>query len=253
MWHYTTPNTIWKILPDTDLNLLVVEKRNLEQQQVFFDILDVQSEKKLVENLIVWENWWVSVAAIACNHLVLVLYEQDNGLANKGLIVYDIKQQQIAWQNTQLNFYNIDTQNNCVWLREHLESPVLKPYDLATGDFIQKNIQFFHQPPTYQLPYTYTPENPYFGDLKEFIELKTSKNVYDFVTYLENKEYIYMVYNTEIEEKFAYFSLIVDIAGNVKIRQQIFEYQNTQESYIAWNNFFVVYPNPKELHIYSLA
>jgi Domain of unknown function (DUF4905) len=253
MWNYTSVLPIWKILPDTENNLLVLEKRDPEKQQVYFDILDIQNREIIVENLILWENWWVSVVAASHQKIVFALYEQENSVANKGFIVYGIAEKQILWQSTQLHFDYLDALNECIWIRENLESTILKPYHLQTGYLIKENLIINDKKIDCYFPLVYTHENPYFKDLEHFILLKSSQTASNFVTYLEYKAYICMVYDTEIEEKFAYFLLITDIAGNVKICQQVSDVKNIYQPYFVFNNFLILNPNPNELNIYSLA
>jgi Domain of unknown function (DUF4905) len=253
MWNYKSVLPIWKILPDTENKLLVIEKRDAEKQQVYFDVLDIEKQAIVIENLILWENWWVSVVAISLQKIVFALYEQENSVSNKGFVVYGIAEKQILWQNTQLHFDSLDTKNNCVWIRENLELTTSKPYHLQTGHLIKEPIQIYHKEIEYYFPHIYTQENPYFKDLELFVKLKTSQKVSNFVTYLEYKAYICMIYSTEIKEKFAYFLLITDIAGNVKIHQQVSTIENTYQPYFIFDNFLILNPNPNELNIYSLA
>lgn len=253
MWNYTLVLPIWKILPDTENSLLVIEKRDTENQQVYFDVLDIKNQTIIIENLTLWENWWVSVVAVSHQKIVFALYEQENSVANKGFMVYGLVEQQILWQSTQMHFNYLDVLNKCIWIRENLESVVLKPYLLQTGHFIKELIEPSKEEINYYFPQIYVHENPYFKDLEQFVKLKTAQKVSKFVTYLEYKAYICMVYGTEIEEKFAYFLLITDIAGNVKICQQVSEVKNIYQPYFVFDNFLVLNPNPNELNIYSLA
>jgi hypothetical protein len=253
MWNYTSVLPIWKILPDTENSLLVIEKRDTENQQVYFDILDIKNQIVIIENLTLWENWWVSVVAISHQKIVFALYEQENSVANKGFMVYGIAEKQILWQSTQMHFNYLDVQNNCIWIRENLESAILKPYHLQTGHLIRESIELLEKDIHCYFPQTYVSESIYFADLEQFIKLKTSQKVSKFVTYLEYKAYICMVYGTEIEEKFAYFLLITDIAGNVKICSQVSTIENIYQPYFVFDNFLILNPNPNELNIYSLA
>jgi hypothetical protein len=250
-WHYTAEYPIEKIVPDTEHNIMVVEKRNSGQGQVCFDVLDLKNKKKLIENLTLWENWWVSVAEVVQKMIFFTLYEPENSWTSKGIIVYDIEKESIVWQNTQLCFYKADQHNTCIWARENIQTSVYKAYHWQNGTAL-KDIPFIGtKPSVLQYPIHYPPESPYYEDLSRFIQKKTQHSVSGEINYLEQEEHICIVYRIEIQEKFAYFLLITDIAGNIQILREVATVPT--QLYMAWHHFWVITSDTKTIHIYFLA
>jgi len=59
-----------------------------------------------------------------------------------------------------------------------------------------------------------------------------------------------LAYGTEIEEKFAYFLLITDIAGNILSQKQVGSLEN---SYFCVYRSHLIFANKNELEIFSLT
>jgi len=243
--------TIWKILIDTSTNCLLVEKRNSQDLQVSFDILELTTGNLLAENIKLWENWWISAVWIHKLKIVFSLYNPADTPLATGMIVYDVAQKQILWQNLALNFYGANRQQNCIFLRKNLESTATQAHCLVTGKLLPNSYFEYEQNLTgFEAARVYDAKNPFFADLQKFIYQKTQQITHLPIHYTETSDYIALAYGTEIEEKFAYFLLITDIAGNILSQKQV---RSLENSYFCVYSSHLIFVDKNELEIFSLT
>ncbi|MFN3316162.1 MAG: DUF4905 domain-containing protein [Raineya sp.] len=240
----------WKLLVDTSTDWLLIEKRNLQTLQTSFDVLDLHSQEFILKDMQLWESWWLSAAWIHQKKIVFSLYEQEGSPIGKGIIVYDIATRNILWQNLDLNFFGADRQQNCVFLRKNLGNIQAQAYDLHTGQQKQEQLQKNDENLLgYNWASVYNPENRFYKDLQTFIHQKTQQMALLPIHYAETPNYICMVYGIEFEEKFAYFLLITDIAGNIEIYEKIGTKPNV--SFFVYGSYLIVF-HTKEIRLYFL-
>ena len=248
---YSLPSkdTLWKVLLDTKTNYLLLEKRNLQTMQVSFDILDLVSGEFVLQNKQIWENWWVSAVWLHQKKIVFSLYQEDTPIG-KGVIVYDIAAKSVLWQNLAMNFFGANSHADCIFLRKNLESSQKQAYHLETGKLLDDIFGQDDENLLGHLANIYPPENPFYQDLQRFIYQKTQNNTRHPIHYKETKSHICIGYTIEIEEKFAYFLLITDIAGNMLFEEQVSSEKSA--SFLVHQHYLVVF-QIKEVQVYFLS
>jgi hypothetical protein len=243
--------TIWKILVDTSADCLLVEKRNPQDLQVSFDVLELATGNLLTENLKLWESWWISAVWIHKQKIVFSLYNPTDAPLGTGVMVYDVAQKQILWQNLALNFYGASRQQNCIFLRKNLESTATQAYCLLTGNLLQNsNSEYEENLSGFAMAQAYSAENQFYADLQRFIYQKVQKTTSSPIYYAETPCYIALAYGIEFEEKFAYFLLITDIAGNILSQKQV---RSLENSYFCVYCSHLIFVDKNELEIFSLT
>lgn len=242
-------DVVWKVLIDTSDSLLLIEKRDLQTTQVSFDVFDLATKKFLAENIKIWESWWVSAVWIHKKKIVFSLYQEEAPIG-KGVFVYDVIEKAILWQNLDLNFFGINSQEACIFLRSNLESSKAQAYCLFTGLPTKQNLPQDENLLGYYLAALYPTESSFYKDLQVFISQKTQQKTNLPIHYAETQRHICLGYGIEIEEKFAYFLLITDIAGNILLQEQLGSYEGT--CFFIYQSYLVVL-QAKEVRIYFLS
>lgn len=245
-----TNEILWKVLLDISSGYLLLEKRNIQNAQVSFSVLELHSGKLVLENLQIWESWWVSAIWIHQKKIVFSLYQEAQSPIGKGIIVYDITQKNLLWQDLSLNFFGANRQANCIFLRKNLESLQAQAYHLETGKPLpQSPLPQDENLLGYRLASVYPPESSFYEDLQRFIAQKTQANTQFPISYAETPTHICIGYGTEFEEKFAYFLLITDIAGNIELQEPISQNQDT--CFFVHQPYVVIF-HSKEIYAYLL-
>lgn len=241
---------LWKILVDVSDELLLIEKRNLQTLQVYFEVLDLHSGDILLKNFHTWESWWISAVWVHKQKIVFSLYEQENTPIGRGIVVFDICNQNMLWQNLELNFFGASRNENCIFLRKNTESSLTQAYSLETGTPTDlSNALNEENLLGYRLASTYPVKSAFYQDLQTFIYQKTQQKTFLPIHYTETPTHICIGYGIEFEEKFAYFLLITDIAGNIEFAQEVSTKPDT--CFFVHQSCVIVF-HSKEVCVYSL-
>lgn len=256
MQKYQTKANIWKILVDEINDYLLLEIRDAEKQEVSFDILSLRSQDYVAQNLSFWEKWWISARAITGGKILLAFLQEDSPLS-KGVMLYDLHKKDFIWQNMGIYFHSFDEENNCVYLSQHTEMTDLQAYDLDTGQAIEKKSFYLKKNTqnTYTYPIIYAETNPYFTDLQNFVNIKTNHIATKEIFYIEHAKAIVLLYETEIKEKFVYFLLITDIAGNMRVHEVLEQDKRlgNEDVFFIAKDYLILLPHTKQIWIYRLA
>ncbi|RRN76167.1 DUF4905 domain-containing protein, partial [Pseudoxanthomonas sp. SGD-10] len=89
--------TIWKIVLDDLKDLLWIESRT-ENKEVFFYAYDFKQNRFLVKEKVFEEAWLLSVSASYNGITFFQGFENEFSPARKGIMAYDVYQDQILWQ-----------------------------------------------------------------------------------------------------------------------------------------------------------
>ncbi|MDX1905127.1 MAG: DUF4905 domain-containing protein [Thermonemataceae bacterium] len=256
MQKYQTKANIWKILVDEINDYLLLEIRDAEKQEVSFDILSLGSQGYIAQNLNFWEKWWISARAIIGGKILLAFLQGDSPLS-KGVMLYDLHKKDFIWQNMSMYFHSFDEANNCVYLSQYTEMTHLRAYDLDTGQAIEREYTLLKKNTenTYVYPTIYTEKNPYFADLQNFVNIKTNHIATKEFFYIEHAKAIVLLYETEIKEKFVYFLLITDIAGNIRVHESLEQDKKlgNEDIFFIVKDYLILLPHTKQIWIYHLA
>lgn len=88
---------IWNTLADEDNRRLFVEVRDVQQKRVSFSALNLQNNEWLWKDVSLEEPWWITLAGVAGDILLLTLYTDAANPEKKSLLAYDVLKNEIAW------------------------------------------------------------------------------------------------------------------------------------------------------------
>lgn len=244
---------IWKLLPDTTHNKLVIEIRAAATQYADFATICATTGEIGCNGIDdISDSWWAGLDAAGNGVFVLYQYADKHNPIKKGIYVYDTQQGNLLWANENAIFQafegemmRIATWNNTA------ETQIVNPNN---GLPIEKAIINEKNEKLVAYPYLFHEQNPHFGDLKEFIAQKTKHHAVESVEYYETKKNIIISYHIVQNATFANYLLIADVQGNVLRTQQL---SNNLKG-IAYNTFFLLnnctifVANKKEIHCYPL-
>ncbi len=102
-YHYTNDRQLWRLLP-TDTGKIVIEDRNTETKEVFFNCLDIQSGVTIFQNVQLEEKFWIGIEEIKDDIIFFHKFAKPDMPGHKGIIAFDINLKEIIWQNEEYNF-----------------------------------------------------------------------------------------------------------------------------------------------------
>jgi hypothetical protein len=102
-YSFSNKRQIWRLLP-TDTNKLIIEERNTDAKQVYFNCLQLDSGKKVFKNLQFEEKFWIGIEAVYKDVIFFHRFAKPDMPQHRGIIAYDINLNSIAWYDPERSF-----------------------------------------------------------------------------------------------------------------------------------------------------
>ena len=127
-------NQIWRLLI-SESDKLLIETRDLENKEVFFNYIDLNTGKSILKNFQLEEKFWIGIEKIYKEKMIFHHYAKPNMPEHKKIIVYDIFQNQIIWQNDDLVFLTI-FDDKIYAIKKKFEGREIYILDINSGEII---------------------------------------------------------------------------------------------------------------------
>ena len=100
---FSTKRNIWRLIP-TDSNWLVIEERDMNTREVFFNCLNLNDGKVLLKNFQLEEKHWIGIESVHNNLIFFHKFRKPDMPGHKGIYAFDILNKKMIWQNDDLLF-----------------------------------------------------------------------------------------------------------------------------------------------------
>jgi hypothetical protein len=135
LYKHDNGKQIWRILP-TSNNKVVIEERDVKTKEVFFNCLEIESGKKLINSFQLEEKNWVGIESIYGDIIFFHAYGKPDMPSHKSIIVFDILSKTILWKNDNYVFsFVVDNKVYCY--QQRFESRVFFALDYLTGNIVE--------------------------------------------------------------------------------------------------------------------
>ncbi len=135
LYKYTNKRRIWRLIP-TASNKLVIEERDGDTKEVFFECIDIPSGKKIFHALQIEEKYWLGIETIYNDVIFFHRYANREMPVHNGIIALDINTQKILWQNNDYVFLFI-WENKIYCYKSAFEGRKYFTVDIYSGEFIE--------------------------------------------------------------------------------------------------------------------
>ena len=102
---YTHDNgrPIWRIIP-TETGKLIIEEREKDNKQVYFNCLEIESGKKIFKNFQLEEKFWIGIEAVYNDVIYFHKFVKPDMPQHVGIIALDLGGKKILWENFSNSF-----------------------------------------------------------------------------------------------------------------------------------------------------
>jgi len=194
-------NNIWKIHAFEGVSYLVLEIRNQDGLQVSFAVIDLKESKIFLDNIVLEESWWISVADLTDKQVVFYTFDADKNPEVKEYLGYDINDKEVLWKSKNLPESTSHDKNNSL-----------------------------------EIPFYYQPGTDYFKTVEAFIQGYFKESVVKAVNYLERDNEVLISYFSEAKGKLVNKLLVMDKEGDVLLTENLGVFDNG----ISDNTFFII-------------
>ena len=135
LYTYSNKRQLWRLLPTNSVKI-VIEDRDVESKEVFFNCLNIETGKPIISNLQFEEKFWIGIETIHKDIIYLHKFAKPDMPGHKGIIAYDINNKEILWSNDQYTFLFIND-GKIYCYSEKFEGKNFYTIDSGTGEFIE--------------------------------------------------------------------------------------------------------------------
>lgn len=208
---YSSDIQIWRLLLSGS-NKLIVELRDPDKKEVSFTIIDCENEQILKENLQFDEKFWIGIEDIYKDIIYFHGFTRKELPAHKGITAYDIANDKILWENSDLAFDFVNNDKLYAY-KQLFETRKFFQFDYEDGNLLiedeleDSDVKFEREKSQeredkrgYHFTEKLFPDKEILPNVKQIIESETSdKKVLGYPEYIsyENK----LFFNYFYEEK----------------------------------------------------
>jgi len=103
IYRFDNKRQIWRIIP-TKEGKLIIEERELENKQVYFHCLFLDSGKKILSNFQLDDKFWVGIEAVQDDIIFFHKFAKPDMPKHRGIFAFDLSKKELLWQNPELIF-----------------------------------------------------------------------------------------------------------------------------------------------------
>ncbi len=185
---YSNKRQIWRLLP-TSTEKLIIEDRDIQSKEVFFNCVDINSGKKIFLNFQLDEKFWIGIEAISEDIIIFHKFAKPDMPGHSSIIAFDIFSKKILWQNDDLVFLFISDKKLYAY-KQKFEGRTFFSLNISDGKIVdefvnnsdeinssrEKNFEAENKFTNYYFPETFDP-NTYSNEAAEFINEFKIENV----------------------------------------------------------------------------
>jgi hypothetical protein len=133
---FTNNRQIWRIIPGSE-GKLVIEERDPATKEVFFNCLETETGKVIINSCQFEEKFWIGIEDFYKDIIFFHNYSKPDMPWHKGIIAYDINKKKQIWHSEEYIFLLI-YDNNLYCYKNKYEGRIYYKLNHKTGELISE-------------------------------------------------------------------------------------------------------------------
>ncbi len=127
---------IFRLIP-TGTDKIIIEERDADKKQAYFNCLHIESGKKILKNLQLDEKFWVGIETVYNDVIFFHKFQKPDMPHHRGIIAYDIEKKKKIWEDLENTFLFI--KNDKVYsFQQNFDGRDFFTLNYTTGEVIEK-------------------------------------------------------------------------------------------------------------------
>lgn len=132
---YKPNKQIWRIIISDDENV-IIEKRDTNDKQVYFDCFELGSKKNVFTDLQLDEKFWIGIEKVYKGVIYFHLFAKPDMPGHKEIIAYDISSNKVLWRDEKHSYLFL--YNDKVYgFKQLFEGRQFFTLDYKTGELVE--------------------------------------------------------------------------------------------------------------------
>ncbi|HSP88838.1 MAG TPA: DUF4905 domain-containing protein, partial [Ignavibacteriaceae bacterium] len=136
LYSFSNKKQIWRLLP-TETNKLIIEERDPELKEVFYSCVEINTGKKIFNNLMIKEKFWIGIEKVYKDIIFFHMFRKPDMPGHIGIYAFDINNKNILWKNEDSNFLFIYN-DELYCYKEKFEGRHYIKLDYKTGALLEE-------------------------------------------------------------------------------------------------------------------
>ena len=121
----------------TDNDKLVIEERNVDKKQAYFNCLNITNGKKIFKHLQFDEKFWIGIETVYNDVILFHKFRKPDMPQHLGLIAFDMIKQKTVWENAE-HTYLFVKDDKVYTFQQLFEKREYFTIDINTGEVVDK-------------------------------------------------------------------------------------------------------------------
>ena len=127
---------IYRLIP-TGNDKLIIEERNIEKKQVYFNCLNITNGKKIFRNLQFDEKFWIGIETVYNDVILFHKFRKPDMPQHLGVLAFDIIKQKTIWEVADHTFLFVKDEKVFTF-QQHFEQREYFALDFFTGKLVDE-------------------------------------------------------------------------------------------------------------------
>lgn len=265
---FTNDRQLWRILI-SESNKVIIEDRDSEHKQVYFNCLEAQTGHELFRNFQMEEKFWIGIEAIYKDIIYFHKFAKPDMPGHKEIIAFDILSQQVLWQNDKYAFlfiyddkvytYKQKFEGRNFFALDYLSGEELE--DLGDNNFainqIRDQINVEEQYKDYLFPNIFRNDTNIDIDTKQIIlDFSEGFEIQGNIEFVRYKDILLFNYYAKASEKQSINRFIaVDTNTKEKVFEEILNLSANAyvpDSFFMKDNLIFLLKEKRELYVFAI-
>ena len=127
---------IFRLIP-TGNDKLIIEERNVDNKQAYFNCLNINNGKKIFKNLQFDEKFWIGIETVYNDVILFHKFRKPDMPHHRGILAFDIKTKKTIWENAERTFLFIKDEKVFTF-QQQFEQREYFVLDFYTGEVVDE-------------------------------------------------------------------------------------------------------------------
>ena len=263
-YSYTNNRQIWRLIP-ADSDKIIIEDRDKDKKEVFFNCLDISTGKVFFNGLQLQDKFWAGVETVYKDIIFFHNFLKPGLPIHNGIIAFDIKSKKIIWKTEDYNYLFVKDDKVYVY-KNKFEGKEFSSLNYKTGNKLEdlgndaKSINIFREEEnkkkfeeyTFPKAFDSSSEYSFTGIINE---LRTEKNITGEINYIELNNLLFINFHEILPHgNFRNIIRIIEIGSKKVILEEILDRETKlliPESFFIVKNLVFLIKEKIKLIVYS--
>lgn len=135
-YSFSNDRQLWRLLISAT-DKLIIEERDINKKQVFFNCLDIVSGNIFFRDYQLEEKYWAGIEEVSNDIIYFHKYAKPDMPGHKGIIAFDVNTRQIIWQSDDYVFLFLYG-GRIYCFRQKFEEREFFTVDALTGELLEE-------------------------------------------------------------------------------------------------------------------